>query len=193
MEGRPSSPTRNAKILDMRSKAWHLFIILGRSVLAIQLKLESSLRSKLLDFNGTHSLGLFTSASVALISHKVILIRLHEPLSAWHLVLASPFIFIFDFLNLLLLYLGFQSRHLSKRILAALFACFIVVLSTASASFYMEANAELNWRRTAVVLAQNLFGPNKSRSGRNGKPSESCWHRETGSLYRLLSCMLCPV
>ena len=132
-------------------------MILRNFVLAIQSKIHASLLSKLLDFNGTLSLGLFTSASVALISHKVILIRLHEPLSAWHLILASPFLFAFDFLNLVVLYLSFQSPHSSKRILATLFASFILLLSTASASFYMETNAELNWRRTATVLPPKIY------------------------------------
>jgi len=157
IDGPAFKPDPNAKIFDMRPKAWHVFMILGNFLLAIRSKLHSSLLSKLLDFNGTHSLGLFTSASVALISHKVILIRLHEPLSAWRLILASPFLFIFDFLNLVVLYLSFQSPHLSKRILATLFACFILLLSTASASFYMETNAEMNWRRTATVLPQIIW------------------------------------
>jgi hypothetical protein len=138
-----------------KRKAWQSFRAISLFALS---KLGSSVRRKLLEFNGTVSLGLFISASVALVSSKIILITLHQPLSTWALVFTSPFLFTFDFLTLLSLYLGFSSPFIQKQILAIVVAILILLLSATSSSFYMEANAELNWTQAAVVHLQIVQG-----------------------------------
>jgi hypothetical protein len=126
-------------------KAWHslpklLLFRIPNAILWFCLRFENSV-----------TLGLFVSASIALITHKVILIALHQPLSTCGLVFASPFLFTFDFLTLVLLFLGLTSPRLHKRITAAVFAVGIISLSATFTGFYLEAKAEVNWTRSVAV------------------------------------------
>lgn len=109
------------------------------------------LRSYLFLFDDAFTLGLFTSAAVALFCHKIILLLLHRPLPIWGLVFAWPFLFSFDFITLIFLYHGLASRKLAWRVTGVIGAVLIISLSAVFGSLYFEANAELNWGRSAQV------------------------------------------
>lgn len=133
------------------SKAWHSLDILPKVLLSFAFKIPNFLRSYCLLFDHTLALGLFTAASVALITHKLIFIALHQPLSTCGLVFASPFLFTFDFITLILLFLWLNSPQIHKRIIAGLIALGIILLSATFVGFYFEAKAEVNWTRSVAV------------------------------------------
>lgn len=117
---------------------------LPRSILSnIQLYLHS--------IDNSWALGLFNSAAVALISHKILIIDLHGPLSKWGLLVAGPCLFVFDLLTLMILHSGFTSAIAILKGVAVLAAALIMVCSATFASLYLEGNAELNWSRSVGV------------------------------------------
>jgi hypothetical protein len=105
-------------------------------------------------FDNGFVLGLFTSAAVALFSHKILVIILHRPWSTWGLVFAGPFLFVFDVITLILLYYALASMRIAWRITGSIVAVLIVSLSAMFASLYFEANAEINWGRSVAVSIQ---------------------------------------
>jgi uncharacterized membrane protein len=113
--------------------------------------LRSFLRWYIFLFDNGFTLGLFTSASVALFCHEILILVLHRPLSFWGLFFAWPFLFVFDLITIILLYHGLTSTTPARRLTAGIVAILIISLSAIFASLYFEANAELNWTRSAVV------------------------------------------
>src|SRR5277367_1720610 len=105
----------------------------------------------LYSFDNIFALGLFTSTITALISHKIMIILLHKPLSASGVILTAPCLFLFDLITLLLLYWGFASRLTIIKLLAALISILVVICSAAFASMYIQGNVELNWTRSVEV------------------------------------------
>ena len=106
----------------------------------------------LFSFDQLFVLGLFTAAVAGLFSHKIIIIRLHQPLPVGKLILAYPFLFVFDVVTLVGLHWGLNAVLTSVRILSTLVAFIIISCSAAFASLYFEGNAELNWGRSVEVF-----------------------------------------
>jgi hypothetical protein len=115
-------------------------------------KILQCLQSYVFLFDNGFTLGLFTSAATALFCHKILILVLHRPLSISGLVFAWPFLFVFDFITIMLLYHGLASTKIAWRVIAGIVAVFIISLSGMFASLYFEANAELNWGRSTNVL-----------------------------------------
>jgi hypothetical protein len=97
------------------------------------------------------ALGVFSTASVALLTHKALIIWIHRPLSIFRLLLLSPFLFAFDFVSLLALFAGFLSPNRLVRAIASLASIFVSLCSAGFASYYSTVNAELNWGRSIKV------------------------------------------
>ena len=76
---------------------------------------------------------------------------LHRPLPLLGLFFAWPFLFVFDLITIILLYHGLASTTPAWRITAGIVAILMISLSAMFASLYFEANAELNWGRSAEV------------------------------------------
>jgi hypothetical protein len=101
--------------------------------------------------DGPLALGVFSTASVALITHKALIIWIHRPLSILKFLLLSPFLFAFDFVSLLALFAGFLSPNRLVRGIASLASLFVSLCSAGFASYYSTVNAELNWGRSIKV------------------------------------------
>jgi hypothetical protein len=84
--------------------------------------------------------------------HKVTVILLYAPFSILEIILYGPFLFSFDFLTLVFLHHGFASGHRGWQILTGLVCIVIISCSASFVSFYLEANAEINWGRIVEVL-----------------------------------------
>jgi hypothetical protein len=97
------------------------------------------------------TVGLFNGAAVALVSHKMMIIALHQPLPPLGLFLATPCLFAFDMMTLLVLFLGLSSVRWAFRGMAAVSAGMIMVCSSLFASLYLEGNVELNWSQSFNV------------------------------------------
>ena len=110
------------------------------------------LRRYLFLFDNVFTLGLFTSATVALLFHKIMMLELHRPLSIWGVIFGGPFLFVFDFVTMVVLYHGLASTRIAWRIEASIVTILIIFLSATFASLYFEANAELNWNRSFQVF-----------------------------------------
>jgi hypothetical protein len=95
--------------------------------------------------------GLFNSTVVALISHKLMIIDLHQPLSGWGLCFAGPCLFVFDLMTAMVLHLGLASSSVALKGLAGIGCTLILLLGATFASLYFEGNAELNWSRSVGV------------------------------------------
>jgi hypothetical protein len=93
----------------------------------------------------------FNAAAAALISHKVMMIWLHGPLSGLLLLVLGPCLFVFDLLTLMVLHWGLASTKSVLRGLASVGAVLIMVCSATFASLYLEGSAELNWSRSVEV------------------------------------------
>ena len=98
------------------------------------------------------ALALFNSAALALVSHKILIIELHGPLSKWGLCVAGPCLFVFDLMTLMILHSGLASSRLIWKVLATLASFLIILCSATFASLYLEGNAELNWSRSVGVF-----------------------------------------
>jgi hypothetical protein len=129
------------------------------------------------------ALGLFTSSVVALIIHKIIVILLHGPLPFFGLIFLGPFLFVFDLVTLVLLRQGLGSAQRGWQILAGLIGTLIISCSATFVSFYLEANAEVNWGRSvevfplsSVVLTSRFF--------QIGKSILNSWHKVLAILAR---------
>jgi hypothetical protein len=108
-------------------------------------------QSYLHSLDSIFALGLFTAAAAALISHKIMIIRLHGPLSTLGLIFCGPFLFVFDLITLILLHRAFASKKTAWQIFAGITAISIMSCSAAFASLYIEGNAEINWGRSVEV------------------------------------------
>src|SRR5579859_1771787 len=97
------------------------------------------------------ALGLFAAASIALIAHKVTIILLHGPLPTLSVIILAPFLFVFDFITLLLLHRVLASRYRARQIIGGFISLVIISCSATFVSSYLEANAELNWGRSLEV------------------------------------------
>lgn len=97
------------------------------------------------------ALGLFNSTVAALITHKLMIIRLHSPLSTLGLLVTWPCLFVFDLMTLVILHHGFSSTKLLLKGISGIVSLLIMVCSAVFASLYLEGNAELNWTRSVGV------------------------------------------
>jgi hypothetical protein len=97
------------------------------------------------------ALGVFSTASVALLTHKALIIWIHRPLPTFKLLLLSPFLFAFDFVSLLALSAGFLSPNRLIRATTSLASLLISLCSAGFASYYSTVNAEINWGRSMKV------------------------------------------
>jgi hypothetical protein len=111
----------------------------------------SYVQSYFFSINNVLAFGLFNSAVVALISHKLMIIDLHQPLSAWGLCFAGPCLFVFDLMTAMVLHSGLASSSVALRGLAGIGCTLILLLGATFASLYLEGNAELNWSRSVGV------------------------------------------
>jgi hypothetical protein len=125
-------------------------------VLSVSGALDALVRSGqtyLFSLDSVSALALFTVAAVALFSHKVVIILLHQPLSTCGLVLASPFLFTFDLMTLILLHRGLSSSRAAWRMLAGVTSILLAICSAAFASLYFQGNAELQWAQSVEVTS----------------------------------------
>jgi len=99
------------------------------------------------------SFGLFCTTTFALIAHKVLVIWLNKPFAVHHMLLASPFLFAFDIVTILLLRRGLISSSKAVRAIASGIASFLTITSAVSVSYYFVARARIDWRRTAEVCS----------------------------------------
>jgi hypothetical protein len=97
--------------------------------------------------------GLFNAAAIALISHKIIVIQLHQPLPNVGLFFASPCIFLFDFVVLWCLHRLLASPQAISRVVGATASIILTICSSAFASMFVQGNAELNWARSVEVVS----------------------------------------
>jgi hypothetical protein len=102
-------------------------------------------------------LGLFTAAAVALIVHKLLIIVLHGPLPTLGLIAAGPFLFVFDLVFLLFLHHGLSSTTRAIRIISSFVAIFIMSSSAMFVSYYLQANAEVQWGRGVEVHPSDIW------------------------------------
>jgi len=102
------------------------------------------------------SFGLFCSTTFALVVHKVLVIWLNKPFAVHQLLLASPFLFAFDILTIILLRRGLISSSKVVRAIASGIASFLTIISAVSVSYYFVARARIDWRRTAEVCSHEL-------------------------------------
>jgi hypothetical protein len=101
-------------------------------------------------------LGFFSGASVALFAHRMAIIRPHLPLPLVGVVFLGPFLFAFDLLTIILLYLGLRSLHRGWQIFSEVVCVVIMLCSASLVSLSFEDNAELSWaRRMEVSLVQH--------------------------------------
>ena len=100
----------------------------------------------------------FTTTTVALLVHKILIIRVHGPFSGVETVFLGPFTFCFDFLTLYVLHRAFNSSLNFWRSLAALVCFSICACSSTFVSMYMVANAEISWGRSIAVYSISYFG-----------------------------------
>jgi len=102
-------------------------------------------------------LWLFNSTAAALISHKIIFIRLHSPLSVFGVILLLPCLFLFDFINLVVLHSGLSSSKTVWNVLSGIVSVVLIICSCAFTSLFINGNAELNWSRSVQVNVLNYF------------------------------------
>jgi len=100
-------------------------------------------------------LWLFNSTAAALISHKIMFIRLHSPLPVFGVIMLSPCLFLFDFINLLVLHSGLSSPKFVWNVLSGIVGVVLIICSCAFASLFINGNAELNWSRSVQVNVLN--------------------------------------
>jgi hypothetical protein len=110
-----------------------------------------TLHSYLYSLDHLLELGLFGSTVAALISHKVMLIRLHEPLSTCGVIFSSPCLFVFDVITLLLLHRGLASKSIPCKVVSAFVCLLVLVCGAVFASLYVQGNVELDWTRSVEV------------------------------------------
>jgi hypothetical protein len=98
-------------------------------------------------------LWLFNSTVAALISHKILFIKLHSPVSAFGVIALSPCLFLFDLINLVVLHSGFSSAAVVWRFISGIVSVILIICSSAFASLFINGNAELKWDRSVEVIA----------------------------------------
>src|SRR5579871_4530065 len=82
--------------------------------------------------------GLFNTTVVALLSHKIINIQLHQPLSKTGVFFATPCLFFFDFVTLWILYRLLAASRLLIRVAGSVVAIVLTICSAAFASMYVQ-------------------------------------------------------
>jgi hypothetical protein len=105
----------------------------------------------LFSFHNLFGLFFFTTATIALISHKIFIISLHGPFSALQVLFLGPFTFTFDVLTLALLRQGLISASSLWRRITSFLAIIIIITSSTFTSMYFEANTEMVWGRSVEV------------------------------------------
>ena len=101
--------------------------------------------------NNIPALGLMTSSIIALITHKIIIIRMHTPLSVFGIIFLGPFLFVFDLITLVLLHRALGSKKPTIETCGWCIGLVIIICSASFVSLYVEANAEINWGRSIEV------------------------------------------
>ena len=96
----------------------------------------------------------FTTTTIALITHKLLIIQVHGPFSVSQLLFLGPFTFSFDLLTLYFLYKAFRSRSPVWRSMAGIVSLAITICSSTFVSMYLIANAEISWGRSIAVLSR---------------------------------------
>ena len=107
----------------------------------------------LYSLDSLYDLGLFSGATAALISYKIMIISLHSPVSMWGLILIWPCLFEFDLITLILLHWGLSSRKKVYKWGTSVCAISIMLLSSSFTSFYVETDAEVKWESIGEVLS----------------------------------------
>jgi hypothetical protein len=102
-------------------------------------------------FPNLFGLYLFTTAAVALVTQKALIITLHGPFPLYQVIFLGPFAFLFDILTMFILFHGLTAKSPLWRHVAAFFAVVVVICSSGFVSMYMEANAEMVWARSVEV------------------------------------------
>jgi len=121
--------------------------------------------------------GLFNTVAIALLSHKIIVIQLHQPLSFLGLLLTTPCLFFFDILVLWGLHRLLASTQRVSQIIGIILSIILTICSSAFASMYVQGNVELNWTRSVEVpLSEDEI--TNFRSYLTGNSSEISWPRE---------------
>jgi uncharacterized BrkB/YihY/UPF0761 family membrane protein len=113
--------------------------------------LSNYFTSLLLSFDSIIALGIWSASIVALFVHKSTIIQLHGPLPTLSLICFAPFLFVFDFITVLLLYRGLTSANKIWKIPTGFVGVVIMCCSATFLSLYLEANAEVNWGRSVEV------------------------------------------
>ena len=65
----------------------------------------------------------------------------------------SPCLFLFDFINLVVLYSGLSSPKIVWNVLSGIVGVVLIICSCAFASLFINGNAELNWSRSVQVIS----------------------------------------
>ena len=97
------------------------------------------------------AVGLFSASSVALFTHKCVVILLHRPLGGLQLMVFWPFLFGLDLATLLLLHYALASRSRVLRFVGAITCLVIISFSATFVSVFLETNAPANWGRSVEV------------------------------------------
>jgi hypothetical protein len=118
---------------------------------------ENALGTYLYSFPSSVGLFFFTTTAIALITHKILIIKLHGPFSLWQILFLGPFTFCFDFLTLYLLYRSFRSASAFWSSFASLISFVICACSSTFVSMYCIANAEISWGRSLAVHLLHRF------------------------------------
>jgi hypothetical protein len=123
-------------------------------------------------------LGFFSGASVALVVHRMAVIRPHLPLPVVAVVFLGPFLFAFDLLIVIWLHVGLRSPHRGWQIFSEVVCVAIMLCSASLVSLSYEDNAELSWARRGEV---SLVLPNLIvRLPPTVENTASYWHRTEG-------------
>lgn len=124
----------------------HCFKLLSSCFTKISLFMWFSLQSHA-------TLGLYSAASVALLTHKCTVILLHQPLGS-EIILFGPFLFAFDLSTLLLIHYAMASGRFWWLVGSIL--CLVIVFCSATfVSIALETSASANWGRSVEVSTRN--------------------------------------
>jgi hypothetical protein len=97
------------------------------------------------------ALGLFSASSVALFTHKCVVILLHRPLGRLQLMFFWAFLFGLDIATLLLIHYALASRSRVLRFVGGITCLVIISFSATFVSVFLETNAPANWGRSVEV------------------------------------------
>jgi len=117
----------------------------------VSILLGKVVRRFIFSFPSLVGLFFFTTTTIALLTHKILIIKVHGPFTFLQLLFLGPFTFSFDFLTLYILHRAFCSASGVWRSVASIISFIICACSSTFVSMYFIANSEISWGRSIAV------------------------------------------